>query len=38
MKFGMLLSKNETNVCLGDRDIDLLVDPFDVILAKKKVG
>ena len=37
MKFGMLLSKKETDVCLGDRDIDLLVCPFDVILAKKEL-
>ena len=36
MKFGMLLSRKEMNVCLGDRDIDLLVCPFDVILAKKE--
>ena len=36
MKFGMLLSKEEINVFLGDRDIDLLVCPFDVTLARKE--
>ena len=34
----MLPSKKEMNVCLGDRNIDLLVYPFVVILAKKRVG
>ena len=36
MKFGMLLSKKEMNICLGDTDNDLLVCPFDVILAKRE--
>ena len=30
--------KKEMNVCLGDKDIDFLVCPFDVILDKKRVG
>ena len=36
MKFGMLLSKEEIDVCLGDRDIDFLGFPFDVTLARKE--